>query len=180
MRFPARLLVRLVLVLLAGGCGKEASATNKSTTPTGTVTSTAPHPPLPVDPIGVSSGTTSSQSILDQVTLDILEVDAPSGVGTAVGTSLALRSVGLKIVVRNNHEDLWLLVEPSRFSVETETGKSSPALFSSSKEPAMGTLYLKSGESTEGWISFEVPAAAERLTLKSTLRTPSIYVPVAL
>ncbi len=142
-------------------------------------------PRLPWEPPGTPETHVSmpelSKELMEKVDVKIEEL-AVDPLALRVPYSLPKHAaVAIKVAVRSDIPNLLLLVDPSRFTLESEKGQAMPQRFSNWKDPPLATQHLKTGETVSGWIFFLVPKAESKFQLKSDLRRePPIAIPVDL
>lgn len=176
---PRVAVVRSLLVLACApltffcGCSGEASATWKpSSRPVESHRSVvSPAPPMP-------AGGTSGKDIERKVEIEILEKRGSAEGVTQPATGY--RNLTLKVRVTNLHERLQIRVRPDRFLLEAQDGSNVLPRQSDRQEPILPTAFLKNGESTDGWLTFQVPIHAGNLRLKSDLTMPPSRIPFIL
>ena len=127
-----------------------------------------------------ASGTQLAETLLGQAKVEILQTERiPLGaLGPRDKVLPGQRDLLALEVTVTSGQRARLLVSPERFSLETETGEAMTRRKDNTRTPILPSSSLGMGESSTGWLVFEIPAELERFQLTTDLRRPPLNLPV--
>ncbi len=113
------------------------------------------------------------------------EVESAEPSQAESGAPKARIALYVKVRVASTRKDPFPFVSPKRFCLKyyekngDEVKRAAP-MVSLEKQPALPSHHLRSGEETEGWLRFLIPADAQSISLRSDLLNPEIALPISI
>jgi len=175
----------LCLIVLSSGCRKRSSAASQREHASGKTESS----PSFVDPVTLSGSGGGGASFVPKATEEMLEsvhleVNRTEKLSSALFDPDADEKtprrtlLAVQVTVTSKQEQPRLMVEPQRFMLEADNGEIMPLRLSGHKQPILPSVYLSAGQSTSGWITFQILDGDHEYMLKTDLRKPAIRIPV--
>ncbi|MGQ9589995.1 MAG: hypothetical protein ACUVYA_06840 [Planctomycetota bacterium] len=167
------------------GCGKQSSASGWHRAQRHAPREVAV-PKLPwevAEPAGGSniSMPEPSKELMERVEIRVEEVEVDPLALRVPHSKPGHGAVAIRVAVRSEIDQLRLLVEPERFSLENEKKEAMSMRFSDWKDPPLERQFLKTGETVTGWIYFLVPEKERKFRLTTDIRSdPKVEIPIDL
>ena len=156
------------------GCGKVSEAGKAPAVRPAQASSLAAPQPFET----ASSAPQSAAAFNEDMQVEIQGAEIQAAVPGVAAAPIGHSLLGILVRVTSQRELPRPLVEPRRFTLVTADGRSIAPRISGRKEPALGSSYLKKGETVKGWLTFEVPADSKKIVLKTDLRRPPLSLPI--
>lgn len=128
-------------------------------------------------------GQDKTGKIGQETELEETPFELPKDMITATDLEMNTKLVAIKVKVTSKRENPRVFVQPERFTLEpyrSGQGGAYPLLHSFRKSPVLPTMYLREGESTDGWLTYRVPRDSNRFKLRAEIRNPPIEVVIDL